>query len=665
MNTLYSSTSLYLKQHAHQPVHWIPWEREVFLRAKTLQKLVIISIGYSSCHWCHVMAHECFEDSEVAKTMNAFFINVKVDREELPEVDHFYMKAISAMGGNGGWPLNCICLPDGRPIYAATYLPKNNWIALLNSIQSLFVNEQNTAIQYANQLESAIKESNRFILDSTKNSLSSETIHRAVQNLEHQLDYTHGLLQGAPKFIMPGFWLFLLEFSVRHPFPHITKALPHTLKSIAMLGIRDLLNGGFYRYSTDSSLKIPHFEKMLYDQAQLINLFWDAYAKYKDGLYLNTAQHTLQFMESCFELPQQGFAAALDADTADGEGVYYCWNLNQLKNSLSIEQWKVFTTCFDTSNASFWEEAKAHVLRYNRAVESQLLYNCNAETPEPLQSLFNSLKKIQSGRAAPVLDTKQILSWNALVLKTYVKGYETTGKTYYKNKAASLAHFLMSQFYNLQLGIWQHQISNFKAYGKANFEDLSYLLSSLLDWMNCSEDASIKTRCRDLTQYIWFHFKDPQSPMFFFGSESNELPFPTIELQDGVQPSANALMAENLLRMGLIDQYQPWIDHAKGMILSMQNSISNALPYYSQWAKSAHYWTEPMVFIKIVGNSVDEIWQYLHGRYRYNCVLWVLIDETKNAFNISVCDLESCKRSDSDIPSVINSLVAQGFLGST
>lgn len=660
MNLLQFESSLYLQQHAQQPVHWQPFNANVWQQAKHLQKPVLVSIGYSSCHWCHVMAHECFDDPEVAEFMNRNFINIKIDREEFPDADHFYMRALQTMGGSGGWPLNCITLYDGRPVYAATYVPKARWLDLLKQISDIINHHPQTALQFADKVEQAMHQA--LHLHNQEEANSSCNVLLALKAVEHRFDLEWGLLKGAPKFIMPEFWNMLLPYCMSTTAFQLNQALSQTLFSCALKGLYDPINSGFYRYSTDAELKIPHFEKMLYDQAQLICLYWEAYAVFKEPFYRYIAKEVLQFIESQMGSPESGFAAALDADSSEGEGAFYLWNINDLNANFSDKVQNQFKLYFDSSEASYWHEADAHIFLFKDALSRPPIVDSRGVPQPEWQHLQELLKTFQHKRKLPALDAKRILSWNALVLKAYIKSYEISGLHQYIIQAHKLYTYIKINFKKTNTE-WCHQVIDNAPSGIANFEDFSYLISAQLDLANCISDASILNDALLCTEHIEFEFKNPASPMYFFGPDANPMPFRTTEIQDGVQPSANAMMAENLLRLGLITQNQVYIKKAKAMVTHMHSYIQSALPYYATWAKVARYFNEPMVFLKIVGKSVDEIWNHIAGRYRNNCVLWVSGDINCSQIQATTCSLWACDAPDVDFYTTLKRLEQSQALG--
>ena len=333
-NHLISQTSPYLLQHAHNPVNWYPWGEEALQKAREENKLIIVSIGYSACHWCHVMEHESFENEAVAKIMNDNFISIKVDREERPDVDNVYMDALHLMGQQGGWPLNCIALPDERPIFGGTYFPKETWMSVLTQICNLYANEKEKMLEYADRLAAGMQQQTQLQLQQEKEEITNEELDELVKNWARLFDMEWGGGKGAPKFPMPNGLSFLLRYYYFTKDENLKQYLEVTLDRMASGGIYDHLGGGFARYSVDGYWKVPHFEKMLYDNAQLISLYSEAYKLYKKPRYKEVVFETISFINRELSNPKGGFYSALDADSEGVEGKYYVWKYDELAHLL-------------------------------------------------------------------------------------------------------------------------------------------------------------------------------------------------------------------------------------------------------------------------------------------------------------------------------------------
>ncbi|HNR86437.1 MAG TPA: DUF255 domain-containing protein, partial [Taishania sp.] len=381
VNALMQESSPYLLQHADNPVDWVPWSEAAFERARQENKLVLVSIGYSSCHWCHVMEHECFEDEEVAALMNQHFINIKVDREERPDVDQVYMTAVQLMTQSGGWPLNCFTLPDGRPIYGGTYFPKEQWMSILNSLHYTFTNEKERTEEYATMLHDGIVASELIDTPQEKTTFSNEKLHEMVVRWKRQFDTMEGGDARAPKFPMPSNYQFLLQYGVQFSDEKTMQHVELTLDKMAMGGIYDHVGGGFTRYSTDMLWKVPHFEKMLYDNAQLISLYSQAYKVFKKPLYARVVHQTIEWLQREMQDFDGVYHAAIDADSQGEEGLYYCWSLQEYKEALH-ENYDFASDLYAFNERGHWEDGKYIPLRVLTDAELQKKYNL---TPEALE----------------------------------------------------------------------------------------------------------------------------------------------------------------------------------------------------------------------------------------------------------------------------------------
>ncbi len=366
-NDLIQETSPYLLQHAHNPVDWKPWNEQTLAQAKKENKLLLISIGYSSCHWCHVMEHESFENTEVAQLMNAHFINIKVDREERPDVDNVYMNAVQLMTGRGGWPLNAIALPDGRPVWGGTYFPKEEWTSALEQIAKLYQTAPEKLIEYAEKLEQGMQEMDAIIPNDSSPDFKLETLQNAISQWSRQWDTRQGGLNRAPKFMMPNNYLFLLRYAHQNQDQEILEYVNTTLEQIAFGGVNDHVGGGFARYSVDTKWHVPHFEKMLYDNAQLVSLYALAYTKTKNPLYKQTVYQTLTFIAREMTTEDGAFYSAIDADslTADGileEGAYYVWTKNELQTLIG-DDFDLFKEYYNINSYGKWEKDNYVLIR--------------------------------------------------------------------------------------------------------------------------------------------------------------------------------------------------------------------------------------------------------------------------------------------------------------
>ena len=370
MNQLSQETSPYLLQHANNPVHWKAWNENSLAEAKEKNKLMIISVGYSACHWCHVMEHESFEDQEVADVMNAHFISIKVDREERPDVDAVYMKAIQIMAGRGGWPLNVVTLPDGRPVWGGTYFRKADWMQTLGQLQEIYKSAPEKMIDYAEKLHQGIQSMSIVTNENTETSINQDQIADLVEKWKKSFDWEFGGMASSPKFMMPNNYHFLMRYAHQKKDSQLLDFVNLTLTRMAFGGVFDAVDGGFSRYSVDNKWHVPHFEKMLYDNGQLVSLYSDAYKLTKNPLYKEVIEKTLSFVERELMNAEGGFYCALDADSLNPEnhleeGAFYVWKILELK-SIIVDDFELFSQVFNINTFGLWEDEN-YVLQHSLA----------------------------------------------------------------------------------------------------------------------------------------------------------------------------------------------------------------------------------------------------------------------------------------------------------
>ena len=365
-NTLIKETSPYLLQHAHNPVNWYAWNNKTLVLAKKENKLLLISIGYAACHWCHVMEHESFEDEEVAKVMNKHFICIKVDREERPDIDQVYMNAVELMTGRGGWPLNAIALPDGRPIWGGTYYRKNDWMNSLIQIANLYKTNPKKLEEYAAKLTEGVQQSGLVNINQEKEHFTKKYLQKCVTKWEIHFDNNLGGINKSPKFPMPNNYHFLLRYAYQTNNKELKNYVNKTLTKMAQGGLFDQIGGGFSRYSVDKKWHIPHFEKMLYDNGQLVSLYADAYLTNKKNLYKETVYQTLAFVERELMDKNGGFYSSLDADSLNDfglleEGAFYVWTKKELQKIIS--DFELFQDYYNINSYGLWENGKYNLIR--------------------------------------------------------------------------------------------------------------------------------------------------------------------------------------------------------------------------------------------------------------------------------------------------------------
>ena len=481
-NDLIHETSPYLLQHAYNPVNWKAWNTKTLELAKKENKLLIISVGYSACHWCHVMEEESFENDSIAKIMNDNFINIKVDREERPDVDKVYMNAVQLMTGSGGWPLNCIALPDGRPIYGGTYFTKEQWSKVLTSISKLYNEQPEKAIKFAENLTKGIQESELITLNKEVPIFSDKEVSLSIEVWKKQIDTVFGGFKGAPKFPMPNSLEFLLRYSHQFNDKTIEDYLNTTLTKIAYGGIYDHVSGGFSRYSVDKKWHIPHFEKMLYDNAQLVSLYSKAYLNTENELYKNIVFETLNFVKEELTAKNGAFYSSLDADSKNEkgekeEGVFYEWKVEELKNLLTND-FQLFEEFYNINDYGFWENDKYVLIRNKSKVT---FANEQRITISELNSKVSKWRKIlknaRNKRSKPNLDDKVLTSWNALMTQAYIDAYRAFGNEDFLKAALINANFLLKHQFKKDYSLYRN-FKNGKSTINAYSEDYATVINA-------------------------------------------------------------------------------------------------------------------------------------------------------------------------------------------
>jgi uncharacterized protein YyaL (SSP411 family) len=587
-NDLIHETSPYLLQHAHNPVNWHAWNDETLELAKKENKLLLISVGYAACHWCHVMEHESFEDSTVAAIMNEHFINVKVDREERPDVDQVYMNAVQLLTGSGGWPLNCVALPDGRPIWGGTYFPKENWIKALTQLAELYENEPEKAEDYAQKLTAGIQRSDIIVLNTEAPSFTKIELEKAIENWLEYMDFKNGGRTGEPKFPIPSNIQFLLRYAFQNDDSKILDYVNISLTQMAYGGIYDQIGGGFARYSVDNKWHIPHFEKMLYDNAQMVSLYSNAFLATNDPLYKQVVYETIQFVERELYNEIGAFYSSLDADSENDsgdleEGIYYIWNQEELKNILGSE-FELFAKYYNINSYGLWENENYHLIR--NSSDNEFAKN-NDLSQEQLSEKVNRWKKDllieREKRNKPRLDDKTLTSWNALMLKGYINAYTVFNDENFLKMALKNAHFIINKQFKEDGGLFRNYKNN-KSNIEAYLEDYATVIDAFINLYEATLDENWLQTAKQLTDYCFDHFYDEKSKMFFFTSDKDkELITRKIEIDDNVIPSSNSIMANNLFKLGHYYSNKNYSENAKAMLNNVKDNTIKYGAGSSNW----------------------------------------------------------------------------------
>ncbi|MFM7645589.1 MAG: thioredoxin domain-containing protein [Sphingomonadales bacterium] len=589
-NRLAQETSPYLLQHAHNPVDWYPWCEEALLRAKKEDKPILVSIGYAACHWCHVMERESFEKEDTAAIMNEYFINIKIDREERPDLDHIYMDALQTISGSGGWPLNIFLTPDAKPFYGGTYFPpvrafnRASWNETLLGVQQAWKERKQEILAQAENLTAHLQQSNAFgIKKSTDTELFSlSSLGQMASTILKQADDTWGGFGKPPKFPQSFTILFLLR---HYHFTRDESSLQQALLSLNKMsqgGLYDQLGGGFARYSTDAEWLAPHFEKMLYDNALLIVVYAEAYQLTKNESYRQVVIETMEFVQRELLGDEKGFFAALDADSEGVEGKFYTWSAQEIEEVLGADA-ELFNAFYGVIAKGNWEHTNIlwiqkplDVFCMERGLEQ-------VEFRHWLQGCKDKLMRVRNSRIRPLLDDKVILGWNALMNKACSRAYAVTQNKEYLELCLWNMNFLLRNFRD-GAQHWHHVYKKTARY-PAFLEDLAYLVDALLSLFEVTQNAKWLHEAENLTNYILENFSDPETPFFFYTRQGQtDVVIRKKEVYDGAVPSSNALMAKLLHQLSLLLDKPEWGEKSRLMTASLGNAILRYPASFGNWA---------------------------------------------------------------------------------
>ncbi len=620
-NHLINESSPYLLQHAHNPVNWYPWGKEALDKARKENKLIIVSIGYAACHWCHVMEHESFEDEEVAKFMNENFVAIKVDREERPDIDQVYMNAVQLLTGRGGWPLNCITLPDGRPLYGGTYFPKKQWIDMLRQLAEFVKQNPDKAEQQAGSLTQGIK-SSEMIVDNTETATFTKSdLVGIFDNWKTNIDYIHGGHKRAPKFPLPIGYQFLLHHNYLTQNTDALRAVTTTLDKMADGGIYDQIGGGFSRYSTDTYWKVPHFEKMLYDNAQLVSLYAAAYQKTKDPKYKVIVSETLNFIQRELTSKEGGFYSSLDADSEGEEGKFYVWTKSELENALGNKAAPIIDY-YNVTEKGNWEHGKNILLKSDsdkkiadkhKLTESELALH--------ISEAKSILLKERAKRIRPGLDNKILTSWNALMLKAYIDAYRVFDEQTYLDIALKNANFIHTSIKSSDHRLHRNY-KNGKASINAFLDDYAFTIEAFISLYQATFDEKWLKEAQQLADYTLTHFYDQRSGMYYYTSDIDPaLIARKMEIADNVIPSSNSQMAKNLFVLGQYFYDDKYIQISKNMLNNVKQSALNGGVYYANWDILMAWFASEPYEVAIVGKDFETKRKEFDTHYFPNIIL--------------------------------------------
>ena len=671
MNELAKETSPYLLQHATNPIHWNAWNTETLEKAKKSNTLIIVSIGYAACHWCHVMEHESFEDEAVAKVMNVGFTAIKVDREERPDVDAIYMKAIQIMTGQGGWPLNVVCLPNGKPVWGGTYFRKDDWMNALQQLQQLYATNPEKMIEYAEKLHEGIQIMGLVQKNDENSFFSEEKMVDLITKWQKSFDLEYGGYSRAPKFMMPTNLKFLQRYGYQNKDYAILQHIDTTLTKMAWGGLFDTVEGGFSRYSVDVKWHVPHFEKMLYDNGQLLSVYADSYKRTKNVLYKEVIEKTIQFCDNELLNDKKGYFASLDADSLNDknhleEGAFYSWTKEELQTILK-EDFDLFAKVFNINSFGYWEEEKKYVLIQKDTLEKIASQNEIAvqELNTKKKNWENQLYSIRQKREKPRLDDKTITSWNALYISGLVDSYKALGNPKYLEKAEDCAAFITTELWN-EAGFLWHTYKNNVSKIEGFLEDYALTIEAFIGLYQITLEEKYIINAKQLTDYCFEHFYNEKEQFFAFTSRNSEALIAIhYEIEDNVIPASNSVMANNLYALSIYYENS----YYEKVYQNMLTSILPSIDYASAFSNWLYLWLNTLGTQKelaICGENAVENLKKINSIYIPNVVIAGATKESNLPFLadrfdkakdfLYLCTNRTCQIPETKIENIINQI---------
>ncbi len=615
-NELSFESSPYLLQHAHNPVHWQPWNEHTLQLAQKLNKPILVSIGYSACHWCHVMEKESFENEATAALMNDYFVNIKVDREERPDIDHIYMDAVQAMIGNGGWPLNVFLTPDAKPFFGGTYFPptkahgRSSWTDVITNIHHTWTTQPEAMLTQANNVVEHLKKSNNFSTLNTKINVelgemlfTKEHIQQITENLLATADTEKGGFGNAPKFPQTFSINCLLQCAY---FLKDKAALAHAELSINKMlngGIYDQIGGGLCRYSTDEDWLAPHYEKMLYDNALFVTTLCQAYQLTQNESYKNAVEHICQFLFEEMKHPQGGYYAAIDADSEGEEGKFYVWEKAEIEKLLGNDA-AFFCKYYNVTENGNWEHK--NILQITQPLEKLALQwgKTFSSAAAIISKCQNILLAERNKRIRPNTDDKILLSWNALLITAFCNAYAITLHEKYKTEAEALFLFIENNFAKNN-GSYNHTFKNGEAKYPAFLDDYAYYTQACINLQEITGDEKYLHKAKNIVDYLYEHFYNEENGFYFFTQNNQQdIIVRKIEIYDGATPSGNSIMAKNLEYLSIVFDNKAWQQRSVNMIESLKTIILKHPNSFAIWASIAINKATGINEISIIGNNM-------------------------------------------------------------
>ncbi len=608
-NALVHETSPYLRSHAHNPVQWHPWGEAALQKARRENKPLLISIGYAACHWCHVMERESFADTAVARVMNDLFVCVKVDREERPDVDARYAAAAELITGNAGWPLNCLALPDGQPFFAGTYYPKDEWTRLLREYASLYGRQPEALRTHAEKVARGLR-AGGLPPGTRAEKPNRAALTTAFANWTQAFDTREGGYGRSPKFPLPASLQALLGY---YHFTGDSTALRQallTLDKLASGGIYDHLGGGFARYAVDRSWRVPHFEKMLYDNAQLASVYARAYQLTGNERYKTVVAETLDFVAREMTAPEGGCYGSVDADSEGEEGRFYAWTAAEIGRHLGPEA-AAFNEVYHVTKAGNWEAGR------------NVLY-LTARTANQTASLAESRRKLLAarlGRPRPLVDRKVITGWNALMVRGYVDAYRATGEERWLRSAERGAQFGLRRLRTRDGGLYR-QFAGGKPSGAAFLEDYAYTIDAFLALYQATFAEKWLHEAHALLGYAATHFGESGAGYFYDALDATASPLGRpVELTDNALPSGNSVMARNLFYLGHYFYRDDYLQRSWRMVAGLLPAVGQNALAHAGWFSLLTHWVQPFYQVAVVGDGFAAARRELDRHYLPNVLL--------------------------------------------
>lgn len=649
-NNLKTATSPYLQQHKNNPVWWQSWSDEVIEYAKQENKPLLISIGYSACHWCHVMEKQSFEVDEVAEIMNNYFVCIKIDREERPDLDALYMNVVQLIHQSGGWPLNVFALPDGKPFYGGTYFPKEQWIELLDNIQQMYHNNQPKTMEYVDSIANGLNEMEKIELKNDSN-FSKNKIKDTFSFWQQQFDDEWGGFNRAPKFMLPNAWQTILRYGLQTKDENCLIQTKITLDRMAFGGIYDQIKGGFSRYSVDTYWKVPHFEKMLYDNGQLLSLYANGYKIYGEHEYKNIIDETVNWLKDEMLSPENAFYAAIDADSEGEEGKYYVWTSDELENILK-EEYNLFSKYYNVNAFGEWEDSKNILMRLTDDEDFCKANNISIESlNSKIKQWKQELNNARNQRIKPHRDEKILTCWNSITIIGLCDAYQAVENSTYLDLAENCMNFILENQWNGEILFRNYKDNQTTIPGF--LDDYALTVEALIKLYETTTKINYLETAQIITEEIFNQFYNYKNKMFAYKSHyDTPLVNETFEIYDNVISSSNSIMANNLFRLGKILNNDEYIKQARQMLMNIDDKIENHPSGFANWINLYLNFTFPFKEIVVVGNENKDYIKKIQNNYIPNAIFIGSKKEdlelTRNRLiesktSIYICENNTCK----------------------